>query len=92
MNNKPVQTFRAGTVSASVFRNERTVKGSKVDIPSVTIQKRYESDGQWKSTSSLDVNDIPKAILVLLKAFDSVASRSSEQVDTDSELEPTPDE
>ena len=35
------------------------------------IQKRYKSsEGEWKSTHSLDMNDIPKMILALTKAYE----------------------
>jgi hypothetical protein len=46
-----------------------------VKIKKTVFQKRYKGqDGQWQSTSSLDVNDIPKAILALTKAYDYLIS------------------
>ena len=32
-----------------------------------------DKDGVWKSTNSLRVNDLPKAILVLNKAFEYIS-------------------
>lgn len=72
---KPVANFRAGTVQASIFMNEREVKGVKTKIPSISFQKRYRGeDDKWKSTNSLGLGDIPKAIFVLFKAYDHLLS------------------
>ena len=77
MEMKPVQVFRAGAVSASVFMNERNVKGKKVSLPSVTIQKRFQdpSNTQWKSTSSFDAGDVLNVAFVTFKAYDFVIGR-----------------
>ena len=72
---KPIETFRAGLVQASIFMNERKVDGKDVEIPSISVQKRYMDKGSWKSTSSFNLNDLPKAMLVLAKAYDYVLSR-----------------
>ena len=67
---KPEATFKGGGCNASVFENQITRNGKTVTLKKVSFQKRYkDSDGQWKSTASLDVNDIPKAILVLSETY-----------------------
>ena len=39
-------------------------------IPSVTFQKRYKNaGGDWQSTQSLNVVDIPKAVIVLNESY-----------------------
>ena len=43
----------------------------------VSFQKRYKnSEGECKTTYSLDVNEIPKAILVLSKAYEYLVIRN----------------
>ena len=43
------------------------------------MQRRYkDQDGQWQSTNSLDVNDIPKAILALSQAYTYLVSAKNE--------------
>jgi hypothetical protein len=75
----PEKTFRAGLLSASVFRNTVTVGDEQRLIPKVTFQKRYKKpDGEWATTSSLDVHEIPKAILVLEKAYEYLVSRETD--------------
>jgi hypothetical protein len=40
-------------------------------LPKVVIEVRYkDKTGRWKGTNSLSLNDIPKAILALQKAFE----------------------
>ena len=67
----PERRFRCDTCEASVFENEITAAGKQIKVKKVAFQKRYKnSDGEWKSTYSLDVNEIPKAILALSKAYE----------------------
>ncbi|PIR83892.1 hypothetical protein COU18_01915 [Candidatus Kaiserbacteria bacterium CG10_big_fil_rev_8_21_14_0_10_51_14] len=72
---QPEITFRHGPCSASVFENEYERNGEKFTVRRVAFQRRYrDKDGQWNTTNSLKVNDIPKAILVLQKAFEFLSS------------------
>jgi hypothetical protein len=73
----PEITFRHGPCSASVFENEYERDGETFTVRRVAFQRRYlDKDGQWQTTSSLKVNDIPKAILVLQKAFEFLTSNA----------------
>lgn len=68
---KPEKVFKAGAVRAAVFRNPvRRAGGEVYALPKVILEVRYRDEaGQWKGTSSLSVNDLPKATLVLQQAF-----------------------
>lgn len=83
---KPEKSIKVGGVEAAIFENE-IVKGGKIlNIKKVSFQKRYKSaEGEWKSTHSLDVNEIPKAILVLSKAYDYICTGGSAEADSHSE-------
>ena len=71
MSNKPEQVFKVGPVRASVFQNEIEHKGQKVNLPKVVLEVRYkDKEGNWKGTNSLSINELPKAILALEKAYD----------------------
>lgn len=64
---KPIKKFRAGGVSAAVWENQ-SEKGS---FASISLQRTYkDKEDEWKHTSSLKVNDLPKAMLVLNRAFE----------------------
>ena len=68
---KPEKKFQCGVIEASIFENEFNQHGRPIKIKKVAFQKRFKSsDGSWKSTNNLDVNDLPKAILVLFKAYE----------------------
>lgn len=88
MSNKPEQVFKVGPVRASVFQNEIEHKGQKVNLPKVVLEVRYkDKEGNWKGTNSLSVNELPKAILALEKAYDYLTTqreRSETRPDTSS--------
>jgi len=68
---KPEISFKVGAVRASVFRNVIVNNGRQIPLPKVVIEVRYkDKTGQWNGTNSLSLNDIPKAILALQKAFE----------------------
>lgn len=70
----PEQTFRAGGIRASVWRN--TTKEGDREFRSVTFERSYkDKDGAWKTTSSLRVNDLPRAAVVLAKAYEYLVLR-----------------
>ena len=77
MENKkklPEKKFRAGSVSATIWKNEGTNKqNEKYEFNTISIQRNYtDKDGNWKSTNSLRVSDLPKAELVLRKAYEHI--------------------
>jgi hypothetical protein len=72
--NSPEKTFRASPINATIWANEaQGPDGSLRMFRTITLERSYkDKDGSWKNTSSLRVNDLPKAILVLQKAFEYV--------------------
>ena len=72
---QPEKRFRCGACEVSIFENVITTKdGKKVKTKNASFRKRYKNaDGEWKSTSNLDANDIPKAKLVLNEAYKYLA-------------------
>ena len=78
--NAPERKFSAGGISATVWANEKEVNGAPVAIKTVALSRSYKDrDGQWKQSASLRVNDIPKAQLVLEKAFEYLTLKDSVQ-------------
>jgi len=73
---KPETVFKVGAVRAAVFRNTIEKAGKSIPLPKVVIEVRYkDKTGQWQSTNSLCINDLPKAILALQKAFEYLTER-----------------
>ena len=68
---RPEKTFRAGAVRASVFVNTIQRDGKTVAIRKVVLEVRYrDKSGEWKSTNSLSLNEVPKAITALQQAYE----------------------
>ncbi|MBI2133331.1 hypothetical protein HYU11_01475 [Candidatus Woesearchaeota archaeon] len=76
----PEKKFKAGAVIATIWRNE-TSKGS---YASVQLERRYKDGETWKSTGSLRLNDLPKAALVLNKAYEYLLTNENFQEKEDS--------
>ena len=70
--NIPEKKFSTGGLAATVWQNQGKNKaGEEVSFRTVTFQRRYiDKDGEWQSTNNLRVNDLPKASLVLQKAYE----------------------
>lgn len=68
---KPEAEFRAGLISASVWRNEMQQDGQTVVRYSIRPQKRYrKDDGSYTDTETYFPEDLPKLILVIQKSYE----------------------
>ena len=80
MSNKPEKIFQHGAVRAAIFVNERERDGQMFTKKQVSFQKVYrDKEGDFKSTSSLEINDLPKAVVVLQKAYDYLTVRQESE-------------
>ena len=76
---KPELTVRIGSVSASVFIREVESKNGKRTVRNVNLQRRFQAEnGEWKSSSSFRLADLPVAIAVLSRALEYVASKEAD--------------
>lgn len=82
---KPEMKYRMGAVSASVWKRTHTTKdGRKFETRQVSIDRTYkDAQGEWQTTNSYDLNDVPKAILALSRAYTHMLTKSD--VDQESE-------
>jgi len=73
--NKPAKNFKAGAVRATVWSNPTTNDdGTEGSYNTVALERSYkDKNGAWQTTNSLRVNDVPKALLVLNKAYEFIA-------------------
>ena len=85
--NTPEKRFSTGAVSATVWRNTGVGKNGQVEYRTVSFQRSYkDKNDQWQHTSSLRLHDIPKATLVLQKAFEYLVMRESQEGRVEEEL------
>lgn len=75
---RPEKTFKAGAVRASVFLNTIERDGKTIPIRKVVLEVRYrDKSGEWKSSNSFSLNEIPKASTVLQQAYEYLLEQSS---------------
>lgn len=76
--NKPEKKFCAGPISATIWKNNSQKDGKTVEYHTVSIGRSYkDKQGNWKNASSLRISDLPKASLVLNKAFEHLVVSSN---------------
>jgi hypothetical protein len=80
---KPEKRFQSGGIEASIFENEIQQRGKTIKIKKVAFQKRYKIQQGWKTTYSLDTKDLPRAILVLSKAYEYLVLNPDSLADKD---------
>ncbi|MFQ5620671.1 MAG: hypothetical protein ACE5FT_02405 [Candidatus Nanoarchaeia archaeon] len=82
--NKPVQTYRAGNISASIWENQVVNKdGTNGVYHTVSLSRSYQDkQGEWKSTTNMRVGDLPKAELVLRKAYELLVMKQHDNAMT----------
>jgi hypothetical protein len=70
--NLPEKKFRAGAISATIWLNKgHKSNGEDSEYRTVSIDRNYtDKEGKWQTTNSLRVNDLPKATIVLQKAYE----------------------
>ena len=67
MAGQPEQRFSEGLIKATVWKNFSRTGG---EFRTVSLNKSYRKDGEWRNSGSLNVEDIDKAIAVLQQAKD----------------------
>lgn len=78
--NLPEKKFRAGAITATVWSNDTVKDGKKVSYKTISFERSYkDKDDEWKQTNSLRIADIPKAVLVLNKAYEYLALNGEEE-------------
>ena len=84
---QPDIVFKHGHCNAAVFSKEILTPGGRpASTHKVSFQKRYlDKNGEWQTASYLDVNDLPKAALVLNKAYDYLTSNGHRDMEEDQE-------
>ena len=79
-NTKPVKKFVAAPIQVAIWKN--TVAASSANdsmMMTVSLERRYKDrDGMWQSSGSLRVNDVPKAIWLLMKAYEFLTTAAEE--------------
>ncbi|MBT4541026.1 hypothetical protein HOC35_05925 [Candidatus Woesearchaeota archaeon] len=69
--NMPVKRISAGAISVSIWQNSGEKDGRQYEFSSMSIDRAYkDKEGAWQHTSQLRTADLPKAVVVLSKAYE----------------------
>ena len=72
--NQPDRKIKSGAISATIWSNEQDSPQGKVTYKTVSFERSYkDKNGQWQTTNKLRSNDIPRAVLVLTKAYEHLS-------------------
>lgn len=76
----PEHKFRAGAISATIWENPgEDSEGKPTVFKTISLARSYkDKEGNWQNTSGLRVSDLPKAILVLSKAYEHLTLKDIE--------------
>lgn len=72
IGNLPEKKFRAGAISATVWLNKvANESGKDGEYRTISLERSYtDKEGKWQSCNVLRINDLPKARVVLEKAYE----------------------
>jgi hypothetical protein len=70
--NLPEKKFRAGAISATVWLNKgQRANGEESEFRTIAVERSYtDKQGKWQSTNSFRVGDLPKAAVVMQRAYE----------------------
>ena len=83
MTNTHEKKFRAGAISATVWLNQGQSKtGEATHWRTISLQRGYkDKEDKWQNTTSMRVNDLPRAALVLQQAYEYLVSKSESMIE-----------
>jgi hypothetical protein len=75
--NLPEKKFRSGAIAATIWANSAVRDSKPVTYRTISLQRSYkDKNDEWQNTDSMRTSDLPRAILVLQKAYEYVALNS----------------
>ena len=70
VKNLPLKKFRAGPIQAAIWENESQIEEAG-KFKTISLDRSYkDKNGIWQKTNSMRINDLPKAAVVLTKAYE----------------------
>lgn len=78
--NLPKRKYRAGGVTATVWENKgKSSNGEENTYNTISLERVYQDkEGNWKSTNSFRVNDLPKVQALMNKAYSDLVLKEQE--------------
>ena len=65
--NRPEKQISTGAIQATIWNNEK----GNISFKTISLTRRYkDKNDKWQSSNNLRITDLPKAQLVLSKAYE----------------------
>lgn len=77
--NFPKKKYRAGGISATLWSNKFVKDGKEGHYDTVSLERVYQDkEGNWQSTNSLRLNDLPKVNVLMQKVYEDLILKEQE--------------
>lgn len=77
--NFPKRKYRAGGIAATLWSNKFHKDGKEGHYDTVSLERVYQDkEGNWQSTNSLRLNDLPKVSVLMQKIYEDLILREQE--------------
>lgn len=85
---QPEKKFSSGAISATIWKNEGIGKNQeKTNFYTISLDRRFQDkEKNWKSTNSFRINDLPKAALLMNKAYEYLVLKEEDSKSYDNDL------
>jgi hypothetical protein len=86
----PEKKFSTGAICATIWKNngKNNKTGEPVEFRTIQIDRRYtDKEGNWQTTNSLRLNDLPKAQLVLQKSYEYLVLKGQDSSSDSKKIE-----
>jgi len=78
--NMPEKKFSAGAISATIWSNSGQKDGKEYKFSSLSLDRCYkDKEDNWQHTNNLRTSDLPKAVVVLSKAYEYLVLKEKVQ-------------
>ncbi len=83
--NRPTHKIAVGATTVAIWSNVVKMPEGERTMERVTVDRRYRdrSTGEWKSTASFNMSDLPRLILALQEAYKWLAMKKRPEDDDD---------
>lgn len=79
--NQPEKKIKAGPIRATIWLNkgQNKEREGEFEFRTISLERVYkDKEGSWQNTTYLRINDLPKAAIVLQKAYEYLVLNGQE--------------
>ena len=78
--NFPKKKFKAGAITATIWENKgKSTDGTPNTYQTISLERVYQDkEGNWKSSNSFRVNDLPKINVLMQRAYQDLVLKEQQ--------------